>query len=151
MQVIKLHNLLQKNVPIQYKFESVRCKYHQHRKEYCTIKKKVPDEDVLISKGEIYAKNEILITNNFEVYCDKRISKTYKILNINDNIIIDNAKEESKNYVKVDGNYVFQIKRKYITWDLIIHLADITINDNIKSIGMDTLYPYYIIIIYIFA
>ena len=115
----------------EYKLEKVRCCGHADRTGYC----KFAASDKSNNEYDIiHDINGNYLVRQHQVYCVDRPSKLYNILRHNQNFIIKEASSDD-NYVKIDGKYVFKVKQRFFTLNLLIHLNEITINGQQKSIG----------------
>ena len=129
--MLHLGKHLNQVVEPEYKLEKVRCCAHEDREEYCKFavsNKSTNQYDIIHDVHGNYSVRQHL------VYCEDRPSRLYNILRHNQKFIIKEASNDD-HYVKIDGKYIFKVKERFFTLNLLIHLNEITINGQHKSIG----------------
>ena len=132
--MISLTNSLHVRKNIKFKFDAVRCIHHQNQKGHCKI---IADESNF-KLAYIYARSQIWIVPNFIIYCSKRPSNEFYILNPLSNLLYDDYKDF--NYVLINNQKVFKLGTKYVAWELLILLNEFTITGDRKSIGILNIY-----------
>ena len=123
-----LKSLIVRKVTIKWELGNVRCKKHQHKKQYCDfVVESNSKMDIIHSLHENYT------VNNHRVHCEKIPSITYDLLSCSHNLILDSS---SKAYIHINGEKIFKVKSRYITMKLLVYCNSNTINGQLKMIGM---------------
>ena len=136
--MIRLQNLINKQGVLKYKLDHAKCIRHKNQNSYC----KFIFNEKNGKKATIHGRFGNLVVNNIEFFCKKAPSCKYYLLQHQQNIIASNL-----DYVKVNDEKIYKIKKKYVSHSLLLHLNEITLNGNDKLFGM--LYPsssFYIIL-----
>lgn len=128
--MLHLGKLLNKVVTPQYDLTKTRCIGHAKRSEYCKFN--VSNDT---SKYDLIhdVKGNYLIRQH-KVHCSERPSVEFNILQHNQKFYITEPCDDR--FVKIDDKYIFKVKQRYFTFNLLMHLSDITINGQQKSIGI---------------
>lgn len=128
--MLNLRPLIVKAVPISWKLDNVRCIRHKNRTNPC----KFVVSSSSYCKSIVHCRTQNYEVNNYRLYCQDVPSKMYNLLQYSQKLIFDGTANDD--YIKVEKQKVFKIKQNYVTFGFLLHCNEITINGNMKLIGI---------------
>ena len=113
---------------VECRLNQSNCDYHSHKTKRCFFRGNTKVGDYVT----IYGKNENYRVKNWSIYCTRRKSWKFNILN-SARIVPSRGSDD---YIKVAGEKVYKIGREYILESLLMHISELVLKSKFKKVGM---------------
>ena len=131
---------------ISWSLSEIRCNRHTDIREYCDFKIFLKDYQL----AQIHCVDRNYIIKNYKIVCLTYPSIQFTLLHLASHLCMCEWNDNEQNYVKINGQLIYQIKRAWITEKLLYRLNEWTITGRLKSSGWCSFCIYFVIILYLF-